>query len=181
MDVTGGGEILVDAKAMDIDLRTTLNLDLRANENLNLRGLGTYPVRIYTNGITHMWEFDSTGSLTLPSEGKIYGIGAPNDRAGYISWDGNSSGDGSGFNTMRLVPDLKGLEAADIYIILDPAYVDSPEDSIHIRAGGTRDNSLANLCLGGVNSQVKIGAGAKSSCDCEGQQQCLDLWHKMVI
>jgi hypothetical protein len=40
MDVTGGGEILVDAKAMDIDLRTTLNLDLRANENLNLRGLG---------------------------------------------------------------------------------------------------------------------------------------------
>jgi hypothetical protein len=49
MDVTGGGEILVDAKAMDIDLRTTLNLDLRANENLNLRGLGQYPVRIYTN------------------------------------------------------------------------------------------------------------------------------------
>jgi hypothetical protein len=160
MDVTGGGEILVDAKAMDIDLRTTLNLDLRANENLNLRGLGSYPVRIYTNGITHMWEFDSTGSLTLPSEGKINGIGAPNDRYGYISWDGNSSGDGSGYNTMRLVPDLQGLEAADTYIILDPAYADSPEDSIHIRAGGTLDNSLANLCLGGANSHVKIGAGA---------------------
>jgi hypothetical protein len=83
MDVTGGGEILVDAKAMDIDLRTTLNLDLRANENLNLRGLGAYPVRIYTNNdTTHMWEFDNTGSLTLPSEGKINGIGAPNDRCG---------------------------------------------------------------------------------------------------
>ena len=65
MDVTGN-EILVDAQAMDLDLRTTLNLDLRANENLNLRGLGAYPVRIYTNGTTHMWEFGNTGTLTFP-------------------------------------------------------------------------------------------------------------------
>jgi hypothetical protein len=158
MDVTGGGEILLDAQAMDIDLRTTLNLDLRAGENLNLRGLGAYPVRIYTNNSTHMWEFDTSGSLTLPSEGKINGIGAPNDRYGYISWDGNSSGDGSGYNTMRLVPDLQGLEDVDTYIILDPAY-DGQTGNIHIRAGGTRDNSLANLYLGGANSHVKIGAG----------------------
>ena len=70
MDVTGN-EILVDAQAMDLDLRTTLNLDLRANQNLNLRGLGAYPVRIYTNGTTHMWEFDNTGSLTLPQSGTL--------------------------------------------------------------------------------------------------------------
>jgi hypothetical protein len=154
-----GGEILLDAQSMDIDLRTTNILDLRAGENLNLRGLGAYPVRIYTNDSTHMWEFDTSGSLTLPSEGKIYGIGAgANDRYGYISWDGNSSGDGQGWNTMRLVPDQQGLEDLDTYIILDPAYVDGP-GSIHIRAGGTRDNSLANLYLGGANSHVKIGAG----------------------
>jgi hypothetical protein len=158
MDVTGGGEILVDAQAMDIDLRTTLNLDLRAGENLNLRGLGQYPVRIYTDNSTHMWEFDTSGSLTLPSEGKINGIGAPNDRYGYMSWTGNTSGDGSGYNTMRLVPDLQGLEDVDTYIILDPAY-DGQTGNIHIRAGGTRDNSLANLYLGGANSHVKIGAG----------------------
>jgi hypothetical protein len=160
MDVTGGGEILVDAKAMDIDLRTTLNLDLRANENLNLRGLGAYPVRIYTNGITHKWEFDNTGSLTLPREGKIYGIGdgvGGGDRYGYISWDGNSSGDGSGFNTMRLVPDLQGLEDLDQYIILDPT--GGVPGHIHIRAGGTQDNSLAHLFLGGEHSNVKISAG----------------------
>jgi hypothetical protein len=59
---------------------------------------------------------------------------------------------------MRLVPDLQGLEAADTYIILDPAY-DGQTGNIHIRAGGTLDNSLADLCLGGANSQVKIGAG----------------------
>jgi hypothetical protein len=70
MDVDGG-EILLDAQSMDLDLRTTLNLDLRANQNLNLRGLGTYPVRIYTNGTTHMWEFDNTGSLTLPQSGTL--------------------------------------------------------------------------------------------------------------
>ena len=70
MDVTGN-EILVDAQAMDLDLRTTNNLDLRANQNLNLRGLGQYPVRIYTDGTTHMWEFDNTGSLTLPQSGKL--------------------------------------------------------------------------------------------------------------
>jgi hypothetical protein len=154
-----GGEILLDAQSMDLDLRTTNILDLRAGENLNLRGLGQYPVRIYTNNSTHMWEFDTSGSLTLPSEGKINGIGAPNDRLGYMSWAGNTSGDGQGWNTMRLVPDQQGLEDLDTYIILDPAYVDGP-GSIHIRAGGTRDNSLANLYLGGANSHVKIGTGS---------------------
>jgi hypothetical protein len=157
MDVDGG-EILVDAQAMDIDLRTTLNLDLRANENLNLRGLGQYPVRIYTDDNTHKWEFDNTGSLTLPPDGKIYGIGAgANDRYGYMSWDGESSGDGSGFNTMRLVPDLQGLEDADQYIIIDPT--SGEPGHIHIRAGGTQDNSLAHLYLGGEHSHVKISAG----------------------
>jgi hypothetical protein len=154
-----GGEILLDAQSMDLDLRTTNNLDLRAGENLNLRGLGQYPVRIYTDDSTHMWEFDTSGSLTLPSQGKIYGIGAPNDRLGYMSWTGNTSGDGQGWNTMRLVPDLQGLEDVDTYIILDPAY-DGQTGNIHIRAGGTRDNSLANLYLGGANSHVKIGSGS---------------------
>jgi hypothetical protein len=156
-----GGEILVDAQAMDLDLRTTNILDLRANQNLNLRGLGAaYPVRIYTNNNTRIWEFDSTGSLTLPREGKIYGIGdgvGGGDRYGYISWDGNSSGDGSGFNTMRLVPDLQGLEDLDQYIILDPT--GGVPGHIHIRAGGTQDNSLAHLFLGGEHSHVKISAG----------------------
>jgi len=157
MDVDGG-EILVDAQSMDLDLRTTLNLDLRAGQNLNLRGLGQYPVRIYTDDTTHKWEFDNTGSLTLPPDGKIYGIGAgANDRYGYMSWDGESSGDGSGFNTMRLVPDQQGLEDLDQYIILDPTA--GAPGHIHIRAGGTQDNSLADLYLGGENSHVKISAG----------------------
>jgi hypothetical protein len=154
-----GSEILLDAQSMDIDLRTTENLDLRSGQNLNIRSLGSYPVRIYTDDTTRMWEFDNTGSLTLPKEGKIYGIGqgSASDRYGYISWNGNSSGDGSGYNTMRLVPDQQGLEAADQYIILDPT--SGEPGHIHIRAGGTQDNSSANLFLGGENSYVMLGAG----------------------
>ena len=108
--------------------------------------------------VTSVWTFNSTGSLTLPREGKIYGVGdgvAAGDRLGYISWSGNTSGDGLGFNTMRLVPDQQGLEDADQYIILDPT---SP-GHIHIRAGGTQDDSGAELFLGGENSHVKVGAG----------------------
>jgi hypothetical protein len=154
-----GSEILLDAQSMDIDLRTTENLDLRSGQNLNIRSLGSYPVRIYTDDTTRMWEFDNTGSLTLPKEGKIYGIGqgSASDRYGYISWNGNSSGDGSGYNTMRLVPDQLGLEEADQYIIIDPT--SGQPGHIHIRAGGTQDNSSANLFLGGENSYVMLGAG----------------------
>jgi len=67
MDVDGG-EILLDAQSMDLDLRTTLNLDLQADQNLNLRGLGAYPVRVYTNNNTYMWEFGTDGDLTVPGD-----------------------------------------------------------------------------------------------------------------
>jgi hypothetical protein len=150
-----GGQLLLKTQSMNINLET--------NSYINLKSTRANPVRIITNNNTHMWEFDSTGSLTLPREGKIYGIGdggPGGNRYGYISWDGNSSAGGLGYNTMRLVPDLQGPEAADTYIILDPAYDPGDPGSIYIRAGGTLDNSLADLCLGGANSQVKIGAGA---------------------
>jgi hypothetical protein len=152
-----GGEIRLDGQALSINLQTTDNLQFQSGQNLNLRSIGQYPVRIYTDNNTNMWEFDSAGSLTLPSEGKIYGIGLgpAGDRSGYISWAGNTSGDGFGYNTMRLVPDLQGLEDADQYIILDPT---SP-GHIHIRAGGTQDNSQAILFFGGENSHVKIDSG----------------------
>jgi hypothetical protein len=56
---------------------------------------------------------------------------------------------------MRLVPDQQGLEDTDQYIILDPT---SP-GHIHIRAGGTQNNSQAILYFGGENSYVKVDSG----------------------
>ena len=151
------GVILLDGQGLSISLETTNDLDLRAGQNFNIRSAGQNSVRIYTDNSTHMWDFNNTGDLTLPSEGKIYGfgLGPAGDRGGYISWSGNSSGDGLGYNTMRLVPDLQGLDDADQYIILDPT---SP-GHIHIRAGGTQDNSQAILFFGGENSHVKIDSG----------------------
>jgi hypothetical protein len=156
-----GGEILLDGQALNINLQTTNGLNLQSGQTLDIKNIGQQPVRIFTDDTTHQWEFDSGGSLTLPREGRITGIGdgvAAGDRYGYISWSGNSSGDGSGFNTMRLVPDLQGLEDLDQYIIIDPT--GGVPGHIHIRAGGTQDNSLAHLYLGGENSHVKISAGA---------------------
>jgi hypothetical protein len=152
-----GGEILLDGQALNINLQTTNGLTLQSGQILDIKNIGQSPVRIFTDNTTHTWEFDSGGSLTLPREGRITGIGdgPAGDRYGYISWAGNSSGDGAGYNTMRLVPDSLGLEDADQYIILDPT---SP-GHIHIRAGGTQDNSQAILFFGGENSYVKVDSG----------------------
>jgi len=67
---------------------------------------------------------------------------------------GTASGDGNGYSTLELVPD-NDLYAGNQYLIIDP----TAPSHIHIRAGGTQDNSSAQLYLGGENSHVMIGAG----------------------
>lgn len=64
-----------------------------------------------------------------------------------------SSGDGYGLTTLILKPDTS--YSSDQYIILDP----TAPNHIHIRAGGTIDNSTSELYLGGENSNVRVGAG----------------------
>jgi len=63
------------------------------------------------------------------------------------------SGDGAGLDTIKLVPDEVIRRAgSDQYIIIDP----TEPDHIHIRAGGTIDNSSAKLFLGGENNNVTV-------------------------
>jgi len=116
-----------------------------------------------------LWSFDRDGNLTLPANGDILdsegnsvlGGGA---NTGDITFDGISiigggtgSGDGSENGTIELVPD-SSLKNNDQYIIIDPTIGEPPH--IHIRAGGTQDDSNAVLFLGGENSHVKIGEGS---------------------
>lgn len=108
-----------------------------------------------TAGAFRYWSFDYTGNLNLPPSGNIVGVTANNN--GYLNWFGNSSGDGAGYTTMRLVPD-DTRESADQYLIIDP----TAPGHIHIRAGGTQDNSGADLFLGGENSYFKVASGANS-------------------
>jgi hypothetical protein len=67
----------------------------------------------------------------------------------------NSSGDNSGYSTMQLIPD-SSLTENDQYLIIDPTV----PSHIHIRAGGTQDDSQAELYLGGEANYVRVVDGS---------------------
>lgn len=86
---------------------------------------------------------NSTNLNKVLGKGKLYGHGA-------------NSSDGSGYDTIRLIPDIPAYNnGSHQYIVIDP----TAPDHVHIRAGGTIDNSNAELIVGGENSYIKIGAG----------------------
>jgi hypothetical protein len=139
LTLPGGGSI--DGSDFDIDI-------IAGNDGDSTYGtvslVTNSPIGPGTNSLT----FNSLGEITVSTAGA-------ND--GLIKWVGNSSGDGNGFTTMVLVPDTT-VEGNDQYLIIDPTYGPT-SGHIHIRAGGTQDNSTADLYLGGENSYVKIPAG----------------------
>lgn len=63
---------------------------------------------------------------------------------------GNSSSDGLNAGTIQLVPDAN-LDT-DQYLIIDP----TAPAHIHVRAGGTQDESTADLIIGGERNNVFI-------------------------
>lgn len=67
------------------------------------------------------------------------------------------SGDGVGLDTIKLVPDANAYNnGSQQYLIVDP----TTPNHIHLRAGGTIDNSGAHLYIGGENSNLNIPAGS---------------------
>jgi len=108
-----------------------------------------FGIQTYDGATYHTWTFDNSGNLNLPSEGNI--VGSTPNNYGYLQWVGNSSGDGGGYTTLRLVPD-DTVEAGDQYLIIDP----TGGGHIHIRAGGTQDNSAGELFLGGEKNFVRV-------------------------
>jgi len=63
---------------------------------------------------------------------------------------GDASGDGLGAGTIELVPD--GTLNSDQYLIIDP----TGPNHIHIRAGGTQDESTSELIFGAEKTNVKV-------------------------
>lgn len=84
---------------------------------------------------------NGTSDNKIFGKGKFYGHGA-------------DSGDGNGYNTIKLIPDTN-LFGNDQYIIVDPTV----PGHIHLRAGGEIDNSNATLYLGGEKNYVKVDNG----------------------
>jgi hypothetical protein len=64
---------------------------------------------------------------------------------------GTASGDGNEYSTLELVPD-NTLYENDQYIVIDP----TAPNHVHIRAGGTQDDSAAELYLGGEVNYVRV-------------------------
>jgi hypothetical protein len=86
---------------------------------------------------------NSTNLNKVLGKGKFYGHNA-------------DSGDGNGYDTIKLIPDIEAYNnGSHQYLIIDP----TAPNHIHIRAGGTIDNSNSELFLGGENSFVSVGAG----------------------
>lgn len=68
----------------------------------------------------------------------------------------SSSADDNGYSTLTLKPDVS--LGTDQYIVLDP----TAPNHIHIRPGGTVDNSGAELYIGGEKNYLRINDGAPS-------------------
>ena len=84
-----------------------------------------------------------TGSLSFGDSGLIQSISA-------------SSGDGGGYSTLTLTPDSS--LGSDQYLILDP----TGPNHIHIRPGGTIDNSSSDLYIGGEKNYLRVSDSGAS-------------------
>lgn len=77
----------------------------------------------------------------------------------FYGYNGDSA-DGAGLNTIKLIPDSTVFgNGSQQYLIVDPTF----PNHIHLRAGGTIDNSSAQLYIGGEASYFSVGSGANPS------------------
>ena len=100
-------------------------------------------------GSINTGSFATTGSNTFTGNQTISGS-IDFGGGSQIQSVSQSSGDGYGYTTLELNPDVN--LGSDQYIVLDPT---SP-NHIHIRAGGIIDSSSAYLYLGGEKSNVVV-------------------------
>lgn len=76
---------------------------------------------------------------------------------GVLYGSNNDSGDGEGFDTIKLIPDATlhyndGNFGNNQYLVVDP----TQPNHIHLRAGGSIDNSSSDLFIGGEKNFVKV-------------------------
>jgi hypothetical protein len=133
-------EMNIIASNMQINLATTggNDLNITSSDDLDLEASDDIRFSSDINGDQKYWSMDSSGQFNLPGDG-------------YISNPSDSSGDGNGYDTIKIVPD-DGREQYDQYLIIDP----TAPNHIHIRAGGTQDASNAELIVGGEDTYVKV-------------------------
>ena len=150
------GSIDIAARDLTINLNTTEGRDINiisaddatvraTGDDLNLhagddiRFTSNYGTEV---GQEYYWRMDSEAKFQLPGQG-------------YIENPIDASGDGYGYDTLKLVPDAE-IESNGQYLIIDP----TAPNHIHIRAGGVQDYSNAELILGGERAGVRVSDGS---------------------
>ena len=126
-------------------LYTTSNIQIKSAGIEVASDGNVYITSNVDNNASPTWTFANSGVTIIP--------GSLLSSTGSISFLANSSGDGNGYSTIEINPDINLNN--DQYIVIDP----TEPDHIHIRAGGTQDNSTAKLIIGGENSHFSVGAG----------------------
>jgi hypothetical protein len=131
LNLTAGDDIYIETLEEGDDIHLNAADDIRFSTANDLN----------ENPTTHYWRMDSEGKFQLPG-------------AGYIENPIDSSGDGSAYDTLKLVPDVDVLydNNQDQYLIIDP----TTPNHIHIRAGGVQDASTANLFLGAERTGIEV-------------------------
>lgn len=103
---------------------------------------------LYENN-NNNFDFVIHNGVTGTNSNKVFGKGI---FYGY----GSDSADGAGLNTIKLIPDsIVFGNGSQQYLIVDPTF----PNHIHLRAGGTIDNSTAQLYIGGEASYFSVGSG----------------------
>jgi hypothetical protein len=123
-----------------------------ANDNSidEIRPFGEIGVYANEDGPTDKPELLMFDGVRTHLKSKVLGQG--------ILYGSNAdSGDGAGLDTIKLIPDAEIYRnGSDQYLVVDPTV----PNHIHLRAGGTIDNSNAQLFLGGEITHVSVGAGS---------------------
>jgi len=166
--VITAGNIALNGSQLTIG-NTTVNTTL-TGEALVI-GNTTSNVTITSNGSIVVSSNQQIVNFATESyvDAAVANISGGSANTGDITFDGvkiigagDASGDGNGYATLELVPD-NSLYENDQYLVVDP----TQPNHIHIRAGGTQDNSSTELFLGGERNHVRIidGEGVKVSND----------------
>jgi hypothetical protein len=177
VDVTGDGTFSIKNKSASDSIDVVTNSDASAETwSFGADGTLTFPDNtIQTTAWTGVYAITPADLVDLedliPAEDSEFNLGSTTNAwnnlyigsginsvtDSSILFVANSSGDGLGYSTIELRPDSSA--SVDQYIIIDPT---SP-NHIHIRAGGTQDNSQADLFLGGENSYFGVVSGLNPS------------------
>jgi hypothetical protein len=143
-------------------MTTVRRINVSQIEGDNANNTNTSEIRPFGETAFYLDTSGNTNRLTLMMfDGVQINLKNKVLSPGVLYGSNADSGDGAGLDTIKLIPDAElhynnGNYGNDQYLIVDP----TAPNHIHIRAGGTQDNSNAQLFLGGETTHVSIGSGS---------------------